>query len=118
MVIPANFTRAPQTYDRGELVAICTEGIVPQNRWRNRDSAAAQRQLGEARALLAAGCDYRVLDGDNPARMRTDDQTIWIEISYRGFNDFEYGEGPSYDDTFYLPTRKRLASNRGSDWYR
>lgn len=68
-------------------------------------------------AQIAAGCDYRVLDGDNPARMRTDDQTIWIEISYRGFNDFEYGEGPSYDDTFYLPTRKRLASNRGSDWY-
>jgi hypothetical protein len=61
--------------------------------------------------------DNMIRDKVAKAIWNADDETIWIEVLYEGFNDFEYGEGPSYDETFYLPTRKRLASNRGSDWY-
>jgi len=54
---------------REELIALCEAALVPESEWRNRDSAGAQRQIGEAWALLRAGCPYRILPG-------TDDDTI------------------------------------------
>ena len=47
---------------RDELVDLCDRGVVAHSHWRNRDSAEAQRQLGECRALLLAGCDFRIAD--------------------------------------------------------
>ncbi|MFL0172458.1 hypothetical protein [Mycobacterium sp. SMC-13] len=100
---------------REELLGICRDGFVPQEKWNDRDSARAQMQLGQAYALLSAGCDYSV---------RPERETLWVRIEYRGFDWFEGGY--DYDEPrdayldhneFYLPTRERLTQNAGSDWY-
>ena len=103
----------PHDPTREELISICQDGIVPEERWCNRDSAAAQRQLGEALALLTAGCGYRVLRGDS---LNTNERTIWIEIEFAGFGHFDWG-GHYDSETYYLPTRERLNANHESDWY-
>lgn len=99
--------------DRETLIALCERGFVPQERWRNRDSASAQLQLGQAYALLRAGCDFTP-DGD------TSHDSHWIDIEYRGFDYFEGdydGAGRLDDDTFYIPTAERLDRTAGKDWY-
>lgn len=109
---------APITYDRETLIHLCEAASVPQEHWHNRDSAIAQRQVGEALMLLRAGCDFRVLTGtdEGPTRgMATDADTAWVEITYNGFSHFEGGEPD--DDTFYIPTRARLDAADGKDWY-
>lgn len=103
---------------REELIALCDDGVVPVDKWSNRDSASAQKQLGEARALLAAGCDFDVID--DRGRLKSDDRTLWVEIIYPGFQAFEWGHSERAhwdDDTYYLPTRQRLDDNAGRDWY-
>ncbi len=99
---------------RDELLAICRDGFVPQDKWYDRDSARAHIQLGQAYALLSAGCDYSV---------HRERETLWVRIEYRGYEWFEGGFDPherdmylDHDD-FYLPTRERLDRNAGSDWY-
>ena len=99
---------------REELIELCTDGVVPQGKWRNRDSASAQIQLGQARALLAAGCEFHVITRGS---MASDDKTIWVEISWFGFSHFEYDSNATDDDTFYIPTRARLDRVNGEDWY-
>ncbi|QDF17163.1 RNA-binding protein [Gordonia phage William] len=94
---------------REELIELCSDGVVPQGKWRNRDSAAAQIQLGKARALLAAGCEFYVFSD----KIATDDRTIWVEITWFGFSHFEYGGNATDDDTFYIPTRTRLNEVNG-----
>lgn len=110
-------------YSREELIDICDQAVVLQSHWYNRDSALSQRKVGEAWALLRAGCDFRVhsakLDprsSDSPA---TDADTIWVTITYKGFNYFEMGEEDGGFDTelLYLPTMKRLNANNNRDWY-
>lgn len=104
---------------RDELVALCEAGIVPEEKWSNRDSYSSQTKLGMAWALLKAGCDFKVLyaDPESPSwSLGTDEDTIWIEIYSKGFHYFEWGEGKE-EDTFYIPTRKRLKSRKGRDWY-
>ena len=101
---------------REELLAICRDGFVPQAKWDNRNSARAQMQLGQAYALLTAGCDYSV---------HHENQTLWVRIIFRGFDWFEGGYEPEPDDRdwylenkeFYLPTRDRLTQRNGGDWY-
>jgi len=110
--------------DRSELIAICERSFVPQDKWINRDSAMAQRQVGECLALLRAGCDFvirteeTVKDGHG---CLTDNETIWVDVYFHGFNWFEngYDDGEDYrdDDTFYLPTPARLDKRAGEDWY-
>lgn len=114
-------------YTRDELLAICKKASVKQENWLDRDTAAAQRQLGEAYMLLQAGCEVRTLYGDYVRRftgsstivvksdLTTTDETIWIQITYKGFQYFEAGEFES--DTFYLPTREYLRRRKGKDWY-
>lgn len=93
---------------REELIALMDRAVVPQEKWHNRDSASAQRQLGEGRALLLAGCPF-VFDDD------CDQDTWWITISYKGFDWFEQHIPSS--DTCYIPTAKRLEARAGEDWY-
>lgn len=95
---------------RDDLIALCERGVVPVDRWYNRDSASAQKQLGEARALLSAGCDF-TLSAD-PA---SDQSTWWVRITYPGFGHFDWG-GEWEDDLFYIPTAERL-ERRDGDWY-
>jgi len=96
---------------REDLIALCERGRVPQDSWRNRDSAAAQRQLGEAWALLSAGCDFTI-DADSDA------QTWWVTITYEGFAFHEDGDPDSREtDTAYIPTAALLDRVNGEDWY-
>ncbi len=99
-------------YTRDELIAICERGIVPQEQWLNRDSAGAQRQLGEAWSLLKAGCLFRVLTSGS---LITNEDTIWVEFTINGFNFFESGQAET--ETAYLPTPARLARSQDEDWY-
>lgn len=99
-------------YSRTELIAICEQAIVDQTHWTDRDSAHSMIGVGTAWALLSAGCEFRVLTKGN---LKTDQNTIWIEITYQGFQYFEMHE-LSFDH-FYLPTPKRLAERAGKDWY-
>lgn len=102
------------TPTREELIARCERASVLQEHWWDRDSAGAQRQVGELWALLRAGCDFRV--ATDP---KSDNRTQWIEVSFMGFNHFEWrGINDSLDtETFYLPTDARLNERDGKDWY-
>ena len=81
---------------------------MPESEWNDRDSAGAQRQLGEGRALLLSGCEYTVEPGN-------EHDSWWLEITYKGFNYFEVGEMSI--DHLYIPTAERLAEANGKDWY-
>lgn len=98
-------------YSREELLSICEAAFVPQDRWKNRDSASAQRQLGECYALLKAGCAFVVTDRVHKDTLRT----IGVDITFHGFGYFEVGYVET--DSFYLPTRLRLAESSMRDWY-
>lgn len=99
-------------YTRDELVAICEQAFVPEEQWSDRDSSGAQRQLGEAYALLRAGCQFiERRDMGGP-----EGRTIWLAIEFKGFGYFDYG-GPQDDETYYLPTQERLDAAAGRDWY-
>lgn len=100
-----------KTLDREALLALCERGFVPQERWRDRDSSSAQQQLGECYALLRAGCEFYV---------RTERDTHWVTIEYKGFAYFEGtydGMGPLDHDRYYVPTAERLAAADDGDWY-
>lgn len=101
------------TPTRDELIDLCIRGSVPQDRWCNRDSASAQRQLGECLALLAAKCDFTV----SPTIGGSSDngRTWWVTVYFKGFNYFEVGEESNED--FYVPSANRIAEAKGGDWY-
>jgi hypothetical protein len=103
-------------YTREELADICSRAFMPEAVWRNRDSSSAQRQVGEALALLKAGCEFRVCDSAQDEPCITNEKTIWLEISFKGFRYFDEGANPEVD-TFYLPTPERLQETAGRDWY-
>lgn len=96
---------------RDELIRLCERGVVPQDRWSNRDTSGAQRQLGECLALLKAGCDFGV---DH----ETKHGAHWVTVIFRGFDYFEYGhDGTEEHDRFYVPTAESLDRANGGDWY-
>lgn len=98
---------------REELIAICEAAIVPESKWCDRDSESAHRQVGECWALLRAGCPFRI---SAVGSLCTNEKTIWLYVDSRGFDSFETG-GERNTQSFYLPTRKRLADREGRDWY-
>lgn len=112
-------------YTREELIALCERARVPQDKWMNRDSERAQRQIGEAWALLSAGCEFQVCVTQDGSGCSTDDDTIWIETFSKGFNYFESYSPEEGDierdymesETSYIPTAKRLEEAAGGDWY-
>lgn len=106
---------ATKNYERDELIDLCQRGVVPVTNWSNRDSADAQRQLGEALALLRADCEFHLA-----FEPKSDEQTIWVSILHPGFQAFEYGsDDRAYweSNLFYVPTDKRLLERAGLDWY-
>jgi len=104
--------RQSETPTRGELVALCEAASRPESVWHDRDSAGAQRQVGEAWALLRAGCDFSI-----DTEMDGGDRTIWLRIKSRGFRAVEYGPDYADEDLFYIPTQGRLDSVGEKDWY-
>lgn len=99
-----------QTPTREELLSLCERGVVPEKKWWDRDSASAQRQLGECRALLAAGCDFDV-------EPEIKHNAWWVHVFFRGFDAFEYGEQAMSHESFYVPTSERLEARPDGDWY-
>lgn len=105
------------TYSRKELISLCEDSIRPESVWHDRDSEQAHRQVGEAWALLKAGCEFKVLDESTRVdSLVSDDRTIWVEIRSKGFAHFDWG-GPYREDTRYIPTRERLDNVGDRDWY-
>lgn len=106
---------ADQAPTREELLVLCERGFVPEDEWHDRDSARAQRQLGEAYALLRSGCAFEVA-----ATPESTADTWWIEFTFKGFDYFEGtldGLGDLETDTRYIPTAARLDRTAGRDWY-
>lgn len=99
-------------YTREDLIKICEQAFVNTDDWHDRDSYYSQCKLGTCYALLKDNCDFKVLHrGD----LKTNDNTIWIEIEATGFDWFE--GGGMTKETFYLPTQKRIDESDGGDWY-
>lgn len=109
-------------YTREELIAICERAVVSLADWGDRDSPEAQEGVGTAWVMLRAGCPFTILTGTGPG-CHTDKNTIWLEIRWPRFNNFEYGETEEKDangwpsETIYLPTPQRLENVAGKDWY-
>ena len=111
-------------YTREDLLKICEQAFVSEDKWHDRDSERSQSQLGECYALLKDGCEFEVVYDDDICG--TDEDTIWLYIYSKGFVYWEYC---FLDDTeeerknrkeekhFYLPTQKRLDESNGEDWY-
>lgn len=108
-------------YSREELIKLCEKAIVLEKNWIDRDSSYSQKEIGEAWALLKAGCDFRILR-EGCGCTQSDEKTIWIEINYCGVGYFE-GSGDlekpagKESETYYIPTEKRLKEANGDDWY-
>jgi len=98
-------------YTREELIAICEAAIVPMKHWYDRDSASAQRQVGDCWVLLRADVPFRI-------EKDTDHRTIWVEhYDIEGFQYVELGKDFKETELSYLPTPKRLEEAAGKDWY-
>lgn len=106
-------------YTREELVAICEAAIVPKERWSDRDTPHSIERVGVCWAFLKAGCDFRIrTKPQSPSDgCVTDTDTIWLDVTHPDFISIECGEGDGETETFYLPTRQRLAERAGRDWY-
>lgn len=102
--------------ERKMLIDLCERSIVNVKSWSNRDSHHSQERVGSLWALLKAGCEFRIMDRESDGSCKTDDRTIWIEVSeIPDFGHMDAG-GKKAKDTFYLPTPKRLEEASG-DWY-
>ena len=113
-------------YTREDLLKICEQAFVSEDKWHDRDRANAQSCLGECSALLKDGCEFEVVYEEDDHICETDEDTIWLYIYSKGFM---YYESCYPDDTkeerkgykekkhFYLPTQKRLDEANGEDWY-
>jgi hypothetical protein len=107
----------PEDFSREALIGLCRDGLVPQEKWSDRDTARAQQQLGALLALLSAGCDFTARPGHRGMMLD-------VRVEYRGFSWFEGGFDYDEDrdmylehDDFYVPTRARLTDVDGGDWY-
>lgn len=106
-------------YTREDLIKICEQAFVPENKWHDRDSSSTQQQLGECYAFLKDGCEYEIREEDSSKN------AIVLDVYTKGFCWFESFEEPK-DRTrdnkekhiyFYLPTQERLDEANGGDWY-
>lgn len=103
-------------YTRDQLIDICEQAIVDCSQWSDRDSLAAQINIGTAWALLMANVPFVVLTEDNDGDLVTDDHIIWIRFKdIPGFGAFEGGNTET--EICYLPTPQRLDIHGTTDWY-
>ncbi len=106
-------------YTREELIEICEKAFVPEEKWHDRDSSEAQKQLGECYIFLKDGCEFELREEDSS------ENTIILDIYTKGFCWFESftlsnertREDKEKHNYFYLPTLKRLKEVNGKDWY-
>lgn len=103
-------------YTREHLIAICEAAVVPVEKWDNRDSPAAQEQVGKCCILLKASCPFEV-HTQKHENLNSTDHTIWLTIDWPSFSSIEDTGAYGNSRAFYLPTPKRLRKNVGRDWY-
>lgn len=103
-------------YTREDLLKICEQAFVSEDKWHDRDSEDAQSRLGECYALLKDGCEFEVTYETDDHLCETDEDTIWLYTYSKGFGYFDWG-GQKEEKHFYLPTQKRLDEVNGNDWY-
>lgn len=109
-----SFVHMKTDYTRSELIDLCEKAIVNIKNWSDRDSAEAQRQIGDGWALLKSGCPFTVLSEGN---LITDNTTIWIEHRFTDFMGYECDCAENATETSYIPTQSRLDEAKGTDWY-
>lgn len=93
---------------RERLIELCEKAIVDESKWDDRDSSAAQMNIGQAWALLKAGCEYQITSHNK--------EYINLDISYKDFGSFERSK-PNETESFYIPSEDRLKYFGGNDWY-
>lgn len=107
--------------DSTRLIELCDLGNVGIGGWANRDTPRSQKRLGQLRALLMAGAEYRVgYDPEISQEKPEQHDTWWVEVTFPGFDAFEHvPDNRDYweTDTFYVPTAERLERAAGKDWY-
>ena len=103
-------------YTREDLIKICEQAFVLEDKWEDRDSEDAQCKLGECYVLLKDGCDFKVTYEDEDSMCVTDENTIWLYVYSKGFAYFDW-DGKKEKHHYYLPTQKRLDEANGGDWY-
>lgn len=108
-----------KNYTREDLIKICEQAFVPEDKWHDRDSSEAQKQLGLCYVFLKDGCEFEIREED------CSENSIVLDIYSKGFCWFEDWEEPSErtrevkdkHSYIYLPTQKRLDEANGGDWY-
>jgi hypothetical protein len=97
---------------REELITLCEKAVVSVEKWENRDTPAAQEQIGICWAYLKAGCEFEVIESDAFYHQ--------ISIFHPTFHTIESQqpmEPMELEETsFYVPTQQRIESSEG-DWY-
>ena len=93
--------------DRQTLIELCEKSTVHESKWGNRDSHSAQKNIGEAWALLRAGCEYEIYEKNH--------KVYHLKIYSKGFMYFEGGN--TEVDFYYIPTEKRINDSIDGDWY-
>jgi hypothetical protein len=100
-------TFASKEEERKYLVDLCDRGLVPESKWKNRDTFLFQKKLALCEWFLLCGCKYTILSWD--------EYYIQICLYAHGFMYFEEGE-PENED-FSIPSEERLNQLKGEDWY-
>ena len=90
--------------DREDLIRLCEDAVVPNNRWASADTYYAQAQLASLWLFLKAGCKFKLDEEENG--------TVWVVVTF-----YQPGTKLHITSDYYLPTRKRLNSANGKDWY-
>lgn len=130
--------------DRGTLLQICEDAVVPCIEWNNRDSYISQVQLSDIYGLLEAGAEYEISIEEDSILIQfpnlpvafgvnvtrdldydtredyfnlegVDSDDEMFESNGLGYNDYNYKVGDYIGG--YLPTRERLTQADGGDWY-
>lgn len=127
------------------LTKLCSDAIVCQQDWDDRDSEKAQKGVGRCWQLLSCGCPFKIITfedirdqyGDEKARKMggyTDRDYIHLLFKVHSFmwkemfddeddqDKSEWADGLDIDSdgdflSFYIPTRHRLDKAKGKDWY-
>jgi hypothetical protein len=98
-------------YTREKIIELCDKGIVPLDKWSNRDTPSAQSGIGLIRTYLIAGCDFKLDNAEDefdPSWIGAPSIELLFEFSAEEFGDCECG---------YFPSEKCLEVVNGNDWY-
>jgi len=124
---------------REQLIELCEKAVVPCDKWHDRDSYCAQREIASIYSGLKAGIDYNAtldesgntihIDFTSP----TEEQRKLIGNYNLPIDSLEqYREKFGYDNEMfngngidwssnslfsYMPSPKGLADSEGGDWY-